>query len=53
MTEKLEIQVFFKAQEWFSGTFQGKFHFEGLFKPVQTLIINNPSFYSFQAVFHH
>ena len=30
-TEKSRIQVIFKAFEWFSSTFQGKFNFQGLF----------------------
>ena len=43
----VKIQGLFKAFEWFSSTFQGKFYFQGLFqtvlyiqvlfKPVRTL----------------
>ena len=45
-----KIQGLFKAFEYFSSTFQGKFNFQGLFKivlyiqvlykPVQTLVLN-------------
>ena len=54
-----EIQVLFKVLGWFSSTFQGKFHFQGLvrtglhfqvlFKPVWTLILTH-SEHSFQTV---
>ena len=31
-TENSRIQGLFKAFEWFSSTFQGRFNFQGLFK---------------------
>ena len=31
-TENRRIQGLFKAFEWFSSTFQGRFYFKGLFK---------------------
>ena len=31
-TENRRIQGLFKAFEWFSSTFQGRFNFQGLFK---------------------
>ena len=31
-TENRRIEVPFKAFEWFSSTFQGRFNFQGLFK---------------------
>ena len=31
-TENSRIQGLFKAFEWFSSTFEGKFNFQGLFK---------------------
>ena len=31
-TENRRIQGLFKAFEWFSSTFQGRFYFQGLFK---------------------
>ena len=31
-TKNSRIQGFFKAFEWFSSTFQGRFNFQGLFK---------------------
>ena len=34
-----KIQVLFKAFKCFSSTFQGKYSFQGLFKPVRTLHI--------------
>ena len=33
-TENRGIQGLFKAFEWFSSTFQGRFSFQGLFKEV-------------------
>ena len=32
LTENSRIQGFFKAFEWFSSTFQGRFNFQWLFK---------------------